>query len=439
MKDKNTHPATAKEEEKEPLFESAKNLLPGGTVGASAPAQDDRFIFSHGAGPRFWDAQGREHIDYACGAGALILGHSHPAVVEAAQTQTARGMHMFGVANDIAVRLAERLVRDIPCAEKIAYATTGSEATAYAMRLARAFTGKEKIIKFEGAYHGNHDYALVSTFPNAKSNYPQGRADTAGQPEAVRESILIAPYNDLEATVRIAEEHAADLAGLIIEPVQRIIPSEAEFLAGLRRLCDRLGIVLIFDEVVTGFRLAYGGAQAAFGVIPDLAAFGKIIGGGGPLSAVAGRGEILALLDTARKGESDYVYYNGTLHGNPVAAAATLAMLDELAQPGVYERLNAASASFCAEADAVLQRHAIPAIAACVGSLWQFLFTPKMPRNYRDIAAGDTAAMRRLDREMLQRGQYMLPGTRRFVSCVHGEKEFEETLRALDESCRAMK
>ena len=424
--------------EQEPLFESAEKLLPGAGVGANAPARENRFVFSHGKGPRFWDAQGREYIDYACGAGALILGHSHAAVVAAAQQQTERGMHIFGVASDMAVRLAERLAQDIPCAEKIAFATTGSEATAYAMRLARAFTGKEKILKFEGAYHGNHDYALVSTFPDVMGNYPQGSADTAGQPAAARDSMLIAPYNDLEAAVRIAEEHSDELAGIIVEPVQRIIQGEEEFLAGLRRLCDRLGAVLIFDEVVTGFRIAYGGAQAVMGTVPDIAAFGKIIGAGGPLSVVAGRGEILALLDTARKGKGDYVYYNGTLHGNPVAAAATLAMLDELAQPGAYERLNEATAGFCAEADAVLQRHGVGAMAACVGSLWQFLFMQRTPRNYRDIAAGDCAAMRRLDGEMLQRGQYVLPGTRRFVSCVHGAAEFEETLRALDASCRAL-
>ena len=421
-----------------PLFESAGEILPGAGVGANAPAKDDRFIFSHGQGARFWDVQGREHIDYACGAGALILGHSHPAVVAAAQEQTERGMHMFGVASDAAVRLAERLVRDIPCADKIAYATTGSEATAYAMRLARAFTGKEKILKFEGAYHGNHDYALVSTFPDVMGNHPQGRADTAGQPAAVSESMLIAPYNDLEAVTRIAEEHADSLAGIIVEPVQRIIRGEEEFLAGLRTLCSRLGMVLIFDEVVTGFRIAYGGAQAALGVIPDIAAFGKIIGAGGPLSVVAGRGEILALLDTARKGKGDYVYYNGTLHGNPVAAAATLALLEELARPGCYERLDGMTADFCADADAVLRRHGIAAMAACIGSLWQFLFVKRAPRNYRDIANGDCAAMRRLDEAMLRRGQYMLPGTRRFVSCVHGAGEFEETLRALDASCREM-
>ncbi len=397
-----------------------------------------RFVFSHGHGPRFWDTDGKEYIDYTGGAGALILGHAHPAVVEAAQAQTARGMHMFGALNDQAIRLAKRLVDDIPCAEKIAYATTGSEATAYAMRLARAFTGRDKVMKFEGAYHGNHDYALISTFPTALGNYPDGQADTGGQPAATRGTMMIAPYNDLEAAARLAEEHGEELAAIIVEPVQRIIEGRLEFLAGLRALCNRLGVVLIFDEVVTGFRIAYGGAQAALGITPDLASFGKVIGGSGALSAVAGKAEIIDLADPGKKGRPEYAYLNGTLHGNPVAAAATLATLDELAKPGTYDRLNAASDDFCAEAQKVLDRHGLPAIAANVGSLWQFLFMEHPPRSQADMMAGDAAAMKRLDTEMMKRGQYMLPGVRRFFSCVHGPAEVEETLHALDESCRVI-
>ena len=420
----------------EAMFTYAEAALPGGGLGGYALGKDIRMVFSHGKGARFWDVEGREYIDYTGGAGALILGHSHPAVVAAGQEQMARGMHMFGTLNDVAIELATRLVADIPCAEKIAFATTGSEATAYAMRLARAFTGRDKIMKFEGAYHGNHDYALVSTFPSSIGNYPQGQADTAGQPEAVRDSMLIAPYNDLEAATQLAETHAKELAAIIVEPVQRIIEGQPDFLLGLRQLCDRLGIVLIFDEVVTGFRIAYGGAQAALGITPDLASFGKVIGGSGPLSVVAGRAEILDLADPAKKGQSDYAYFNGTLHGNPVAAAMTLATLDELAKPGTYDRLNSASSAFCREAQAILDHHGLPAIAANVGSLWQFLFMPAPPRNQADMASGDAAAMKRLDSEMMKRGQYMLPGVRRFVSCVHAESEFEETLRALDQICR---
>lgn len=419
-------------------FAAAEAALPGGGLGGYALAEDIRLVFSHGSGARFYDTRGREYIDYAGGAGALILGHSHPAVVNAMQQQAGRGAHMFGVLSDIAVTLAQRLVADIPAAEKIAYATTGSEATAYAMRLARAYTGREKILKFEGAYHGNHDYTLVSTFAKPDGNYPRGIADTAGQPAAVRDSMLIAPYNDLAATTVIAEAHADALAAIIVEPVQRIIRGEEEFLNGLRALCDRLGAVLIFDEVVTGFRLAYGGAQAALGIAPDLSSFGKIIGGGGPLSCLAGKADIINLADARRKGEAQYTYFNGTLHGNPLAAAATLALLDELQAPGIYTGLHDMTAAFCRDAQKILDRHNVPAIATHVGSLWQFLFMKKPPRNQQDMASGDAAAMRRLDSELMKRGQYMLPGVRRFVSAVHSDNDFDMTLRALHDAARAL-
>lgn len=419
------------------LFQTADRVLPGGGLGGYSLPEDLRFVYSRGESEKFWDAGGREWIDYACGAGALVLGHSHPAVVSAVQKQAARGMHMFGALNDAAIRLAERLVRDIPCAEKIAYATTGSEATFYAMRIARAHTGREKIMKFEGAYHGNHDYALVSAAPAPPGGYPKGRGDSGGMTAGARDSMVVAPYNDLAAAEKIAGQYAKDLAAVIVEPVQRIIPARPEFLAGLRKLCDKLDAVLVFDEVVTGFRTAYGGAQAAAGVTPDLASFGKIIGGGGPLSAVAGKAELLDLADPRKKGEANYAYFNGTLHGNPVAAAATTAVLDELQTPGFYETLNETAAGFCQEAQRILNRRNIPALAFYTGSMWQFLFCQTPPQNYAEYAAGGMQEARRLDSEMLRRGNYMLPGVRRFVSAVHSPESLQKTLRDLDAVCAA--
>lgn len=418
------------------LFRIAEQVLPGAGLGGYALADDLRFVFSEGQGPRLQDADGREYIDYVGGAGAHILGHSHPAIVAAVQAQAARGMHMFGVLNEPAIRLAERLVQDIPCAEKIVYATTGSEATAYAMRLARAFTGKDLILKFEGAYHGNHDYTLTSTFPTALGNDPHGQDDTAGRPAGTRSTILVAPYNDLEAVTRLVTEKKDDLAAIIVEPVQRIIRARPEFLAGLRKLCDETGVLLIFDEVVTGFRLAYGGAQVYFDVTPDLASFGKVIGAGGPLAVVAGRADVLDLSDPRRKGEPGYVYFNGTLHGSPVAAAATLALLDELSGEGTYDRLNTFSDDVCTEVQKVLDRHGVPAIAANTGSLWQTLFMKAPPTTQADMMAGDGAAMRRFDSECMKRGLYALPGVRRFFSLVHGDAEVEETLKVFDEVAR---
>jgi len=418
------------------LFEIADRVLPGSGLGSYSLADDIRLIYAHGKGSRMWDVDGNEYIDYVGGAGALILGHSHPAVVKAAQAQFERGAHMFGSLNEVAVHLAERLVNDIPCAEKIAYATTGSEATGYAMRLARAFTGRSKILKFEGAYHGNHDYAIVSTFPKATGNYPQGAPDSCGQPEATVSTMLVCPYNDLETLRKIVAEHHADIAAIFAEPVQRIIPAEAEFLHGIRKLCDEYDILFILDEVVTGFRLGYGGAQQWYDVKPDLSTHGKVIGGGGPLSCIAGRADVVDLSDPRLKGQPGYTYFNGTLHGNPVAAAATMAMLDELGKPGVYQRMNGFADDLCRETQKVLDQHGIPAIAEHTGSLWQILFMDKTPRNYADVLASDQAAMRRLDTLLMKQGQYVLPGVRRFVSTVHTPEDLEQTLRGLDTACR---
>jgi len=421
------------------LFEVADRALPGSGLGSYSLADDIRLIYSHGKGSRMWDVDGNEYIDYVGGAGALILGHSHPVVVAAAQAQFERGAHMFGSLNEVAVRLAERLVNDIPCAEKIAYATTGSEATAYAMRLARAFTGRSKILKFEGAYHGNHDYAIVSTFPKETGTYPQGAPDSSGQPEATVSTMLVSPYNDLETLRKIVAEHHRDIAAIIAESVQRIIPAEPGFLQGIREICDEYDILFILDEVVTGFRLAYGGAQQWYDVKPDLSTHGKVVGGGGPLSCIAGRADVIGLSDPKLRGQQGYTYFNGTLHGNPVAAAATMAMLDELGKPGVHDRLNGFADELCSESQKILDRHGIPAIAEHTGSLWQILFMDKTPRNQADILASDQASMRKLDTLLMKKGQYVLPGVRRFVSTAHTAEDLEETLRGLDAACRGFK
>jgi glutamate-1-semialdehyde 2,1-aminomutase len=408
------------------LFEIADRVLPGSGLGSYSLADNIRLIYSHGKGSHMWDVDGNEYIDYVGGAGALILGHSHPAVVAASKAQLDRGAHMFGSLNDVAVLLAERLVQDIPCAEKIAYATTGSEATAYAMRLARAFTGRSKILKFEGAYHGNHDYAIVSTFPKETGNYPQGAPDSYGQPDETVSTMLVCPYNDL-------------IAAIFAEPVQRIIPAEPEFLHGIRKICDEYDILFVMDEVVTGFRLSYGGAQQWYDIKPDLSTHGKVVGGGGPLSCIAGRADVIGLSDPRLKGQQGYTYFNGTLHGNPVAAAATMAMLDELGKPGVYDRMNGFADDLCRESQQILDRHKIPAIAENTGSLWQILFMDKTPRNQADVLASDQAAMRRLDSLLMKQGQYVLPGVRRFVSTVHSAQDLEESLRGLDAACQKFK
>ena len=419
-------------------FDSAERTLPGAGLGGYSLADDVRFIAARGEGSRVISAEGRSYIDYVGGAGANILGHCHPAVVEAVQKQAARGLHFFGTLSDIAVEYAEVLVETIPCAEKVIFTTTGSEATFYAMRMARAFTGKDKVLKFEGAYHGNHDYASFSQFPTGPANYPMATADSGGVPRVMQDTMLVAPYNDLEAVRRIVEAQAGEIAAVIVEPVQRIIFPEDGFLAGLRQICDDNGVLLIFDEVVTGFRLALGSAQEFFGVTPDLASFGKIVGGGGPMGCVAGREDIIDRTNPRNKGQSSYAYINGTLHGNPVAAAAGLATVRELRKPGFYDDLAALSDRFTAACQEVLDRHGVPAIVPGQRSFWQIMFMDKAPRNAIDIINSDGAAMRKLDTELLRRGIYVLPGVRRFVPAVLTEDDIAVTLEALDDACKTL-
>jgi glutamate-1-semialdehyde 2,1-aminomutase len=293
-------------------------------------------------------------------------------------------------------------------------------------------------LKFEGAFHGNHDYSLVSTFPKEQANYPVGSIDSAGVPAAVPESVLIAPYNDLATLEQIVLQHKADLAAIIVEPVQRIIFPHPEFLPGLRKICSQNDMVLIFDEVVTGFRLALGGAQEYFGVTPDLACYGKIMGGGAPLGCVAGKAEIIEAASPRKKGQPGYAYCSGTMHGNPVPAAAGLATIRELETPGFYEALHAKSKTFLGRLQRVLDQNGLPAIAAGAASFWQVLFLTSEPANQMDILASDRNAMRKLDLELLRRGIYVLPGVRRFVSSANTEDDFEMTVAALDEACRAI-
>ncbi|MEO1193570.1 MAG: aminotransferase class III-fold pyridoxal phosphate-dependent enzyme [Pseudomonadota bacterium] len=417
------------------LYETAEATLPGAGLGGYSLPSDLRFIVERAEGAGLISVDGRRYIDFVGGAGANILGANHPTVVAAIQAQAAKAIHVFGTLNDTAIGLSERLVATIPCAEKVIFTTTGSEATAYALRMARAFTGRDKVLKFEGAYHGNHDYAAFSQFPTAAANYPQATADSGGVPRALQDTMLVAPYNDLRAVEAILSVHHQEIAAIIVEPVQRVIFPQPGFLQGLRDLADRFGVLLIFDEVVTGFRLAYGGAQEYFGVTPDLASFGKIVGGGGPLGCVGGRAEILERTNPRNKGTTGYAYINGTLHGNPIAAAAGSATLDLLAAPGFYETMNQRAEAFYREMQAVLDRHGLPARVTGRASFWQFLFAEADPKSQLDVLAADQGRARQLDLALLKRGIYVLPTVRRFFSGVLSEADLATTLTALDEAC----
>ncbi len=416
----------------------AERVLPGGALGTRLNPAGLNMTIATASGSRITDVEGKHWIDYIGGAGALIVGHQHPAVVEAVQRQAMRSMHQYAALSDVSIELAAAIVDAVPGAERMVFTTTGSEATAYAMRMARAATGRTKILKFEGAFHGNHDYAGIGVAPIEPSPYPRGLPFTQGTPKQVAATMLIARFNDLDHVRTIAADHAEDIAAVIVEPVQRIIEPQPGFLQGLRTLCDEIGAVLIFDEVVTGFRLAYGGAQEYFGVQPDLGTYGKIIGGGGPVGSVAGSAELIDQASPQRKGTPGYVYASGTLHGNPLGAAAGLATLRLIREPDFYEQLHARTNELAQGIAEILDEHGHPAMVATVGSLWQILHIDRLPQRYTDLLASDRNANLAFDTELMRQGINVIPGLRRFVSSAHSDEDLERTVQAVDAACRTM-
>jgi glutamate-1-semialdehyde 2,1-aminomutase len=417
----------------------ATQFIAGGVLGGNAFPGDSQFVFSHGAGSRFWDTSGNGYIDYVLGSGTLFTGHAHPKIQKAVSEQMGRGAHFFSYLNEQAVELTRRLRPHLRCAERMRLTTSGSESTFHAMRLARAFTGRDKVLKFEGAYHGNHDYVQHSTTPKQPAPFPTPVPDTAGIPRAVQDLVLIAPYNDLDTLAKILAEHGKDIAAIIVEPIQRIISPLPGFLQGIRELTDKYGIVMILDEVVTGFRYGLGGAQAWFDIEPDLATYGKIIGGGLPLGAVVGRAAIMDQADPMRKirGEGTYVYQNGTLQGHPLGCAAALATLDILEAPGVYERVYAMADKLRAGLQRVLDGNGMNLLVFGEGPMWHMLFTDRAPQNWREIIATDMKKLAAFEQEVIAQGLFILPGNRRFISIAHTEEDLQVTFEAVDRACKA--
>src|SRR5579871_5351010 len=282
-------------DEEQQLLDLAQRVLPGGSFGNLA----GDIVIREGRGGRVWDVSGNEYVDFLLGSGPMFIGHCHPDVMAAVQEQIKHGTTFFAN-NEHGIKLAAAIVDAVPCAQKVRFVSSGTEADAYAMRLARAYRGRDKILKFEGGFHGMSDYALMSMAPKRPGNFPQAVPDTPGIPRNVRDDMVIAPFNDATMAVSLINEHHDELAGVILEPFQRLLPPKPGFLQALRDACTTHGIPLIFDEVVTGFRFAYGGAQAFYGVVPDICTLGKLIGGGFPLAAIAGREDIMAQFDRGK-------------------------------------------------------------------------------------------------------------------------------------------
>lgn len=418
------------------LLDKAQRYLPGGTLGNTRFADDVAFVVKAGKGSKVYDMSGNEYIDFLLGSGPMILGHAHPAVVTAVREYLERGSTYFTL-NEPAISLAEGICEAVPCAEKIRFCSTGSEATFFALRAARTFTKKDKILKFEGGYHGSHDYALMSSSPSLPKDFPRAVPDSAGIPRVLEDEVLIAPFNDLPTTSAIIERHQHELGAVIVEPFQRIITPRPGFLQGLRDVTQRFAIPLLFDEVVTGFRLAWGGAQEYYGVVPDLAAFGKIIGGGYPLSAVVGRTDLMEAFNPDREASGDFIAQTGTLNGNPIAAVAGLATLQQLKTEGTYRQLFTTGRTLRQGLVELLQHYGIPGQVVGEDPLFDVVFTDEPVHDYRGVLTQNRDLLRRFNAEVLKRG--ILKGSSKmYISLAHTAADVEQTLTAVREAFEVM-
>jgi len=415
------------------LVEQARRVLPGGSFG-NMPAE---VILKEGKGGRVWDESGKEYVDFLLGSGPMFVGHAHPEVTAAVQAQVPSGTTFFGN-NRHGIALAEAIVDAVPCADQVRFVCSGTEADLYAMRAARAFRKRDKILKFEGGYHGMSDYALISLAPKNPGNFPRGSIDSAGIPKSVADEMLVAAFNDIDMVRSLIEEQKDELAGVIVEPFQRLIPPKPGFLQALREVTAKHGIPLIFDEVVTGFRFAYGGAQEYYGVTPDLCTLGKIVGGGFALAAIAGRADIMAHFDRITMNDEDFIFQVGTLSGNPVASVAGLATLDILKRPGAYEQVFATGRTLMATLQDLLQRSGFKAQVIGEPPLFDILFTDQPVKDYRDTLKADTATLKRFNQLLRARG-LMKGESKYYVSLAHTQVDIDHTIGAWTDALKELK
>ena len=402
----------------------AQRVLPAASFGNLA----GDIIIRDGHAGRVTDIEGREYVDFLLGSGPMFAGHGHPDVVAAVREQLDRGFTFFAN-NEYGIRLAAELVDAVACAEQVRFVSSGTEADAFAMRIARAFRGRDKIMKFEGGFHGMSDPAMMSWAPKRPGNFPQAVPDTPGIPRAASGDVLIAPFNDAEMAASLIHEHRNELAGVIVEPFQRLLPPRPGFLQALRKATQEAGVLLIFDEIVTGFRFAYGGAQEYYGVTPDICTLGKIIGGGFPLAAIAGRADIMAQFDRAKVGDERFLPQVGTLSGNPVASVAGLATLEVLKRPGTYEKVFATGRTLMAGLAAALRDAGLPGQVIGEPPLFDVFFATGDLADYRATLRADADMMRRFNRSLREHG--VLKGDSKiYVSLAHDAADVAQALSA---------
>ena len=412
------------------LYEAAQKLIPGGV---NSPARAWRSVggnplfFESGSGSRITDADGNGYIDYVCSWGPLILGHSHPDVVQAAQTATAKGAS-FGAPTEYEVEAAKFIVDAVPSIEMVRFVNSGTEATMSAMRLARAATGRDMVLKFDGGYHGHDDALLVRAGSGLATS---GIADSAGVNPKLAEDTIVAPYNDLESIERIFETHSERIACVIIEPIagnMGVVPADLDFLTGLRRVTREDGCLLIFDEVISGFRVAFGGAQEIYGIQPDITCLGKIIGGGFPVGAYGGSVELMS--HVAPLGP---MYQAGTLSGNPVAMAAGAETLRQLAKPGTYDQLAQKTQHLAEGLNQALKDSETPASINHTTGMLTLFFGVERVTDMATASTNDQQQFTQFFHRMLDQGIYLPPSPFEawFVSLSHTEEDIDATIKAV--------
>ncbi len=416
----------------EQLFEEAKKYIPGGVNSPVRAFQSigatPRFIRS-ASGDRMTDEDGQEYIDYVCSWGPMILGHNDPVVRDAVAEAAARGLS-YGAATEIEVRMAKLVCRMVPSIQMVRMVNSGTEAVMSAIRAARGFTGRDKIVKFNGCYHGHSDGLLVKAGSGVMT---AGVPDSSGVPAGCTQDTLTADYNNLDSVAELFRRFPEQIAAVIVEPVAAnmgVVLPEKDFLPGLRKLCDEAGSLLIFDEVITGFRLQADGAQGYYGVRPDLTTFGKILGAGMPVGAYGGRRDVMSVVSPLGS-----VYQAGTLSGNPVAMAAGYAQLSRLLDhPEWYGELNRKAAAFFESLGQLLERYQVPAVINTVGSLGSVFFTQEPVRDYASAKTADTQAFARYANWMFDHGIYVAPSQfeAMFLSMAHTEEDLQRTLDVVE-------
>jgi len=430
----------------EQLFEEAKRFLPSGASSNVRVHMHDPFpiMFRNGEGSRVYDVDGNSYIDYLMAYGALILGHKHPEIIAGIKKQLQNGT-IFGTTTELEIEVAKLVTRSVPCAELVSFANTGTEATMEAVRIARAATGKDKILKFEGHYHGHHDYVLFSVdSPSPVSGLESSPAKLPyfpGIPDEISKTVIIAPWNNPTALERILKKNQNDVAAVITEPVmgnQGVIPPEKDYLKQLRELTIKYDSLLIFDEVLTGFRVAKGGAQELYGVTPDIACFAKALGGGAPIAAVAGRRDLLSLVGPGRIG------FGGTYNANPLSLAASKATLEILLQKDgeAFQRMTALGAQLKAGLVEAFKSGGYNVVVNAVGPMLSIYFTKlRKISTYRQALQSNSEKFKSFRDEMLKHGVYMHPdGLERLsISAAHTDRDVEQTIRAAEDSLRALR